>query len=401
MKAFQGRSAILARIVTVRVITTETELSQLLLECANADEIAFDVEADGLFRYRARLCTVQVATRDVLAVIDTLAIRDHAKLAPLFSGEKPLKVVHDASFDARMLREVGLPLPRIFDTSIAARFLGEAQAGLASILEKKMGVLVTKEHQKADWGRRPITTEQLAYLANDVEHLLGLADILRAELRAKDIEREVDEECAYLLRRASIETVDTRPAWTRVKGAFDLPGVSRAVLRALCIAREEEAEARDVPSFKVITNESLLAIARKRPKTMQDLTRAVGPGSLRVHDFAMALVQAVKDGEAAGGVPPEELASPSGPIPTAEERAALKTRDRALSAWRKSLAAERGVDAQAIMPGHCFHEIVALNPQAPEELLAIDGIGAFRVERDGAAIVAALRTPAAVVPPAI
>ncbi len=379
--------------MNIRMIDTEPMLDALVQELESAGELAFDVEADGLFRYRANLCMVQVATRDVLAVIDTIAIKNHAKLAPLFERQQPLKVVHDASFDARMLRDVGLPLVRMFDTSIAARFLGEQQAGLATLLEKRMGVVVTKEYQKADWGRRPITPEQLNYLANDVRYLLGLADILREELRAKSIEQEVEEECAYLLRRAASEQVEIRPAWTRVKGAVDLAGPSKAVLRELCIAREEEAEARDVPSFKVITNESLLTIARKRPKTMQDLTRDVGPNALRVHQFATRIMRAIRDGEARGGVPPEDLAPSGGPIPTPEERAAAKIRDRSLSAWRRAMATERGVDPQAVLPGHCFHEIVALNPSAPEELSAIDGVGTFRIERDGAAIIAALHAP--------
>lgn len=377
-----------------RFIETDADLSVLASELLSQDRIAFDVEADGLFRYKARLCTVQLATTEFVAVVDTLRVRDLAPLAAVFASETVMKVVHDASFDARMLRDAGLPLRNLFDTSIAVRFLGDAQAGLASVLEKRLGVVVSKEFQKDDWGRRPLSDAQLAYLANDVRHLLPLADLLHEELLAKNIAAEVSEEAAYLLHRVAEEVHEEeapRPLWTRVKGAVELREPSRAVLRELCIAREEEAEERDVPSFKVIGNDALLAIAKKRPKSQPELVRVVGAGALRVHTFSIRILDAIRRGESAGTVPAEELAPPRPAGYSPELRNLLKARDRALSTWRKATATERGVDAQVVLPGHCLHDIVDLGPASVADLSAVPGLGKFRVERDGAAIVAAIQ----------
>ena len=95
-------------------------------EMASAERVALDVEGDGLFRYRARLCTVQLATRERIAVVDTLEIQPQL-LAPLVEEGGPEKVIHDASFDVRLLRDVGLRFHGLFDTSVAARYLGRAR----------------------------------------------------------------------------------------------------------------------------------------------------------------------------------------------------------------------------------------------------------------------------------
>jgi hypothetical protein len=49
------------------------------------------------------------------------------------------------------------------------------------------------------------------------------------------------------------------------------------------------------------------------------------------------------------------------------------------------------VDEQVLLPGHCLKDAVAANVTTVDELARIRGIGAFRVARDGAAIVQALR----------
>lgn len=392
---FKGSATLATFSVNERFIDTDAALGELARELMLAREIAFDVEADGLFRYRARLCTIQLATADFVAVVDTLSVQDVSVLAPVFQSDAILKVVHDASFDARMLRDVGLPLRNIFDTSIAVRFLGDAQAGLASVIEKRLGVVVSKEFQKDDWGRRPLSDAQRAYLLNDVRHLLPLAEIIREELQTKGIVDEANEEAAYLLHRVAVEQSEEeapRPLWTRVKGATELREPSRAILRELCLAREAEAEARDVPSFKVIGNDSLLAIAKKRPKSMQDLVRVVGAGALRVHTFTTRILDAIKQGEALGDVPSEELAPPRPAGFTPEMRLLHKARDRALSNWRRTTATARSVDPQVVLPGHCLHDIVALGPTDVQALSSIPGLGNFRIVRDGAAIVAAIQS---------
>lgn len=372
-----------------QLVDTKDALVALARTFASAESVALDAEGDGLYRYRARLCTLQLATAEHLAIVDTLALRDLSPLASLLGPDGPRKILHDAAFDARLLREQGVPLERVLDTAVCARFLGEPAQGLASLLEKYFGILLPKDRQRADWGVRPIDADAMRYLAGDVLHLHALADALLGAAGERGIVAEIDEECLYVLSRAADEAPPTPPPWTRVKGALELVPMGRAILRELCLVRELEAQRRDVPPFKVLGNEALLAIARRRPHTRHDLRNVGGEVAVRHIEFAEQLVDGIRRGEAVGDVPAEDLrAGQSRPL---SERNAVRAREKALQNWRRTIAAERAVDAQVVLPGHCLAQLAEHDADSVEALAAVRGIGAMRVARDSDALLALLR----------
>ncbi len=375
-----------------QVVKDAGELAALVDRLLGEPEIAVDVEGDGLFRYRARLCTVQVATRAEVVVVDTLALDDLAPLAQVLGPDGPRKVLHDVGYDARLLADYGIRLGRVFDTALAARFLGEPSTGLAAVLERRFGLRLPKEQQRADWGKRPFTDEALGYLAADVRHLLALGEALEAEVREAGIEAEVREESEYLLWRALTDEPADRPPWTRIKGRDELGAVGLAVLREVAEERERAAQRLDVPPFKVTGNQELLEVARRRPRTPADLQRIRGFARGRARSLTRAFLEAVRRGEDAGAVPAEESAAAREPALPPEEREARKRRQRALSGWRVAEAEARGVDPQVVLPGHCLSDLAARGPDTLEDLLAIPGLGAFRVERYGERLLEVLQT---------
>src|SRR5215204_4853855 len=96
-------------------------LKAIVARMRTATAIALDVEADGLFAYRPQLCTMQLAWQEAdrvqVAVVDTLAVPADM-LAPLLGACGPIKVLHDLTFDARLLAEAGAPLGNVRDTSV-------------------------------------------------------------------------------------------------------------------------------------------------------------------------------------------------------------------------------------------------------------------------------------------
>ena len=367
----------------VRLVTTDAALEALARELEHADAIALDVEADGLFAYRAKLCVLQVAWRNGespgLAIIDPFLVHVELLRATL-SADGPVKVLHDLTFDARMLSEAGIALGHVRDTSVAARFLGEQATGLARMVESRLAVTLSKDLQDHNWSKRPLGPREVEYLSADVRHLLALDDILAGEVAAREIEAEVALECAYKLGTALRPPKDDRPLHTRIKGAADIDPVARAVLRRLVEARERLAETEDVPPFRIVRNELLLELARRKPKNEPDLRRALG------RDRAVRHLEAWQKAIALGVADePEPKPRMPAPPPDLAERRAL---DRTLSTWRRERAEERGVDPQVIVPGHCTEPVVeALLEHAragtdlSRMLLQVEGFGAFRVER--------------------
>src|ERR1700754_3174158 len=114
----------------VVLVTREDELRNVVARLRQAKRIALDVESNGLFKYKATLCTMQLATSDEIVVVDTIAVPLGA-LAELLGPNGPRKIVHDVAFDARILAEADLILANVLDTSILARMLSRAATGLA------------------------------------------------------------------------------------------------------------------------------------------------------------------------------------------------------------------------------------------------------------------------------
>ena len=109
------------------------------------------------------------------------------------------KVLHGADYDLRVLdRDLGARVVRLRDTQVAAQLLGEAQTGLAALVGREAEVVLDKRHQRADWGRRPLTHELLAYAAADTAYLELLRRRLSERLAALGRLAWWEEECVAL-----------------------------------------------------------------------------------------------------------------------------------------------------------------------------------------------------------
>lgn len=128
------------------------------------------------------LCLVQIATRDRTYLIDPFAVGDLTFLAAVMAAAKPVKIIHNASFERRILAGVGIALGGVFDTLKASREVrGTRKDGghsLAKVCERELGVSVDKAMQTSNWGQRPLTLDQVRYAAVDAEILLQLYDVL-------------------------------------------------------------------------------------------------------------------------------------------------------------------------------------------------------------------------------
>jgi ribonuclease D len=269
--AGQAASHDLAPILVKDAQGIEALVEQLAAEPA----VALDTESNSFHVYRERVCLIQISTRTTDWVVDALAV-DPRRLAPILAGA-PALVLHGADYDVRCLkREYGFALPGLFDTMVAARRLGCKELGLSALVERHFGVRLAKAHQRSDWGRRPLTPEQVKYAALDTHFLLPLHDILARELHERSL---LDQARKEFERVAAVEPrpkVFDPEGWKRLKGAQDLDARGRAVLRGLWIAREERAGALDRPPFKVMPEQAMIEVARRRPRSEEELLRVPG-----------------------------------------------------------------------------------------------------------------------------
>ena len=384
------------------LITRADELADVARRLAQSPRVAFDLESNGMHAYRATACIIQLACDGEVIVVDSLAT-SLAPLGDLLSSPHTEKIVHDVAFDARILAEAGVRLANARDTSIAARMLTRPATGLAALLESELGVHIDKKMQQHDWAERPLTAAMVTYLAGDVLHLSELADRLFGEVTERGIAEEVEEETRYRLAQAiaAAGAEDPRPPYVRLKGIDRVPPEELPILRHLANIRERLSAELDVPPYKVLGPDVLFAIAKAKPTSIDELAQIRGAmGGRRARSIANDLLDAVTVGIEDGAIPDEDrvwFEKPRIPGPVVRAR---RAREQRLSKWRKDEAKRRGVDEQVILPGHCLQGLADLEDATLEGIAQVPGIGAFRAERDGAALVAVLHAPPAATEPA-
>ena len=372
-------------------VRTPQALADAIAALSREPLVAADTEAASFHRYRDRIFLIQLASLSRIEIIDPLALADLSPVGALLSNAAVEKIFHDADYDLRTLdRDYGFRARHLFDTRIAAQLAGEPAVGLAALLEKYVGVKLAKEHQKADWSRRPLPAAMLAYAAADTEHLPALREALRARLSALGRLGWAEEEFTRLedLRWTGPPEGGGGDAYLRIKGAKVLPPRQLAALRELYRWRESVAAEQDRATFRIIGNEALLAVARAMPRAPLDLNSIRGlPESLASRHGA-ALLGAVRRALA---VPERELPRVER-APRQPRDPALDARVERLKAARNRVAAELGLEP-GILAARSTLEAVARTQPLPNDRAGLARGGELRrwqIEALGDALLGAL-----------
>lgn len=300
------------------VIRDAAGVEAVVAEARREGRAALDLEFLWEKTYAPIACLAQVATAGGIYLIDPIEGAPLAAVAELVADPDVEVVMHAPSADLTLLGLAFGTRPRnLVDVQVLAGFVGlGAGQGLATLLDRVLGVHLDKGERYTDWSRRPLTAAQLAYAAADVEHLLELADRLTA--RAQELGRTswVSEEHARRYGPEARLVPDPATAWRRVKGGGRLGARDRAVLAELAAWREREAARRDRPAAWIVPDRTLVEIAHRRPADRQALERERGlPDRIRGAD-AEGMLAALRAGADA---PPVKLPPP----PSAEHQARL------------------------------------------------------------------------------
>ena len=164
-----------------RWVDDASALAGLIDELRDEPRYALDTEFHGERTYWPRLALVQVAWPGGIALIDPFAV-NMAPFGEILRGPATM-VAHAAEQDlAILVRACGDPPTQLFDTQVAAGFIGLGAPSLASLVERLLGIKLAKGDRLTDWTRRPLKSDQKVYAAADVEHLLAIHDMLVARL---------------------------------------------------------------------------------------------------------------------------------------------------------------------------------------------------------------------------
>jgi ribonuclease D len=213
--------------------------------------------------YQPNLCLIQIAFDDELVVIDPFPLGSVRRFWEAIVEGNVEVVVHAGRVDLQFCYNATGRFPsRVFDVQIAAGLIGlEYPAGLVNILQKYLGISVTKHETRTDWRRRPLSDKQIEYALNDVRYLLPLRDHLERELVRLNRLEWLREEVQRQQQMAIQAEVEER--WRRLTGCGGMSRRELAILRELWHWREREAARRNVPPRRVLRDDLLVELARR------------------------------------------------------------------------------------------------------------------------------------------
>ena len=328
-------------------ITDQSQLDEFIEHASHCEVLAVDTEFIREKTYWPRLCLLQLGTEERSVVVDPFRVRDLRPLAKLFTDENIVKLFHAAHQDLELLyRELGV-LPRpVFDTQIAASLLGDTlQIGYGALVLAECGVKLKKSDSFTDWSRRPLTESQVEYALDDVVYLPRLYQSLKSKLESLGRLSWLEPDFAEL----SDESRYVEDPYTRFKRLKRVNQLSR---RQLCIARllaawrEMQAMKRDIPRKWILTDEQVVEICKREPRTLDQLFMVRGVSStLGMSDSRRVLSICVK----ALDTPEEEW--PELPRPNGKNEPNVDAHVDLLSALVKLRAREHGI-AFAVLASH-------------------------------------------------
>ncbi len=375
---------------TYTYIDTPDVLEGAVRRLSTQPILGVDTEAAGYHRYLDRITLMQISSREETVLIDPLAVPDLGVLDAIFSNDGIEKVLHDADFDLRILdRDLGLRIRNLFDTQIAAAFLGVRALGLGAVLETFLGVSLPKAFQRADWAERPLSEGMKEYAATDTSYLPALRDVLREQLVAVGRLAWAEEEFA---RREQTRWTapDTTDAFLRIKGARELQRRALAILREVHAWRESVSAERDQAPFRILSNEVLLQMAREAPTTPPALRTIKGISSGLADRRGREILAAIARGLA---VPEADL--PRYPQPERWERdPVVEARGERLREARNRIAESLNIDPGFLASRAALDDVARLNPTSADELAVIPGLRRWQLEALGEEVVRVLRAEA-------
>ena len=335
-------------------VATEAALDDLVGRLLDEPRYALDTEFHGERSYWPRLALIQIAWPGGLALVDPLTI-DASRLAPVLAAPSCM-VAHAAEQDlAILVRLCGHGPTQMFDTQVAAGFLGLGSPSLVALVEKLLGVRLGKGDRLTDWTRRPLTAEQTRLRRRRRRAPARTAGRARRAPRSVGRLEWALDECED--RRQKVRTrPEPEVAWWRIKGARQLRGRSRGVAQEVAAWRERTAEGLDVPPRYVLSELALAGIVQRPPRSREELSGIRGVDNRSTKDgTADAILGAVKTGLA---LEPPELRLPE---PDRIDRS-LAPSVTVLGAWLAQRASELDLDPAVLATRADLTQMLQGNP---------------------------------------
>jgi ribonuclease D len=290
--------------MSVLLIQSQEQFLDVCEHIREAGRVAFDTEFVSESTYRPALGLLQFATESETCAVDPLELDDLTPWWEIMADNQTDVIVHGGQAEIRFcLQALGRPPARLFDIQVAEGFRSRSYPlSYSAIVNRVLNRRVDGSQTRTDWTRRPLSEDQLRYAVEDVTHVLEIHNRQCSWLTERN---RLDWATAEMQRLVDDIAADgkTRP-WERISGVHKLSRRELAILQQLADWREDSAAERNRPVRRVMRDDLLIDLARRKPRNAQqamatrDLNR---PEYKRQLDHIVAVIQE------ALGIPDDDL----------------------------------------------------------------------------------------------
>ncbi|QDT45628.1 Ribonuclease D [Gimesia alba] len=275
------------------LIVQQSEFIALCDQILDAGIVAFDTEFVSEFTYRPELSLLQFALNGQSVAVDPYEVEDLSPWWDIMTNDTTTVVVHGGREEVRFCRHFSGKKPqKLVDLQIAEGLRSRSfpisyTALVARVLSEKAG----SKETRTDWRRRPLTQQQIKYALDDVKYVLKiwkiqekeLTDLGRIEWAEAEFQRMIDE----------VDSEFHRENWRRLSGLHKLKPRELAIVRELFDWRDEVAQEKNQPARRVLRDDLLIELARRKPSTPQDLTATRDLNRKNMFKMAPELIQRI------------------------------------------------------------------------------------------------------------
>ncbi|HKV42408.1 MAG TPA: DNA polymerase [Blastocatellia bacterium] len=193
------------------IVEDRGSLDHALAELANQPVAGLDTETTSLDPFAGRIRLIQISSPVNTFVIDTFKVDpfESPAFGRLLSSPSPVKVLHNAKFDAKMLlHHFGVELRGLFDTFLASKLVaagrGDTRHGLSDVSERYLGKAINKSLQSSPWDGQ-LSSSQYEYAAADAAVLLPLHGKLSDQIQQMKLAEVAGLEFDCVLPLAAME----------------------------------------------------------------------------------------------------------------------------------------------------------------------------------------------------
>lgn len=256
--------------------------------------IGFDTEFVSEDRYRPQLCLIQVSAEGRLAVIDPMAMETTEPFWDLLAEPGRTVIAHAAREEIRFcFRYTGKPIAGLFDTQLAAGFVGlEYPASLGTLVHRLLGKTLPKGESRTNWRTRPLTDDQLTYAVADVTELEKMYESLSGKIDELQRESWLDEEIAAFQQK--VIDAETSENWRRVSGSSGLKPRQLEIVRRLWLWREDRAKENDQLPRRVLRDDLIVELARRGSSDVRKIRGIRGMEQRRYSEHYRAIAAAIQ-----------------------------------------------------------------------------------------------------------